>query len=283
MSYQTLITADQLLDLHRDGNVTIVDCRFSLADPEAGQAEYVAGHLPSAVYAHLNEHLSSPVTAYSGRHPLPNAETFAAQLAAWGIDRSMQVVAYDDSRGAFASRFWWLARWVGLSDVAVLDGGLAGWVNGGRPMVTQAPVPTPTNFAPTVDDSMWITSETLIDKLRASELLLIDARAAERFRGEVEPIDSVAGHVPGAINLPFTGNFAATGEFLPADALRQRFAGVVGSTGDRTVVHMCGSGVTACMNLLAMEHAGLPKSMLYSGSWSEYLRDGSRPVAAGSS
>lgn len=281
MPYRTLISPSNLAQLLDDGQAIVVDCRFSLGDPAAGRAEFAASHLPGAVYAHLDEHLSSPITEQSGRHPLPNPQTFAAQLSAWGIDRSVQVVAYDDSGGAFAARFWWLAQWVGLTDVAVLNGGWSGWLAAGHPTCTAIASSVPSSFAPQVDNSMWLATTELLDLLGDDQAVLVDAREPPRYRGDVEPIDPVAGHVPGALNLPFQQNLATTGDFLSADQLRQRFASVTNVAANRPVVHMCGSGVTACVNLLAMEHAGLPNSKLYPGSWSEYLRDPARPVATG--
>jgi thiosulfate/3-mercaptopyruvate sulfurtransferase len=281
MPYRTLVSVDELANLVDKGSVAVVDCRFSLADPAAGRAEYAAEHIPGAVYADLDEHLSSPITETSGRHPLPDPGKFARQLADWGIHPARQVVAYDNSGGAFAARFWWLARWVGLTDVAVLDSGWNAWVKSGHPTTSDVVVPTPTEFEPQIDHTQWISTASLISSLDKGEVLLVDAREPERYRGDTEPIDPVAGHVPGARNLPFKQNLSPTGAFLPIGELRQRFATVSELAAGKPIVHMCGSGVTACHNVLAMEHAGLPNSKLYAGSWSEYLRDPSRPVATG--
>ena len=277
MPYQTLISVEQLQQLLQQGQpVVLVDCRFELADPAAGEAQYAAGHLPSAVYAHLDRDLSSPITETSGRHPLPDADALAAKFANWGIDGSRQVVAYDSSGGAFASRLWWLARWLGLRNVAVLDGGFAAWQAAGGELSQDTPTPTPTEFTATPDHSLWVTSEQLATAVAEDSVVLVDARAPERYRGEVEPIDPVAGHVPGALNLPHVQNLDDAGNYLPAQNLRTRFAPLFDH--GHQVVHMCGSGVTACVNLLASEHAGVSGAKLYAGSWSEWIRDTARPV-----
>lgn len=279
MDYRTLITVDELAAILSTQQVVLVDCRFSLADTTAGESEYLAGHLPGAVYAHLDRDLSSPITSTSGRHPLPDADHLVARFAAWGIDHTKQLVAYDNSGGAFASRFWWLARWLGITKVAVLDGGFAAWQAAGLPVSTDVPHPTPTQFTAAPDDRLWMSADEVDKGLAAGEITLVDAREPERFRGEVEPIDPVAGHVPGATNVPFKGHLTATGHYRVASELRERFA-VVAASPD-TAVYMCGSGVTACVNLLAAEHAGLAGGRLYAGSWSEWIRDPERPVATG--
>ncbi|WP_425396467.1 sulfurtransferase [Aeoliella sp.] len=277
MAYQTLLSVDQLTQLlEQPRDVVVVDCRFELADPDAGEQQYAAGHIPGAVYAHLDRDLSSPIIATSGRHPLPDPSALAAKFSAWGIDGSKQVVAYDNSGGAFASRLWWLARWLRLRDVAVLDGGFAAWQASGGAVTQEVPTPEPTEFTATPDDSLWITSDKLAAALGTGDVVLVDARDPERYRGDVEPIDPVAGHVPGAVNLPFKQNLNDAGCYLPKDELRERFISVASEAGN--MVHMCGSGVTACVNLLACEHAGLSGTKLYAGSWSEWIRDAGRAV-----
>lgn len=281
MSYTTLISVDELAGVVDDENTIVIDCRFALGDPAAGEAEYAAGHLPGAQYAHLDRDLSSPVTDTSGRHPLPDAGELASRFAAWGIDPTKQIVTYDNSGGAFASRLWWLARWLGLTRVAVLDGGFKAWQAAGHKIATDTPTTKSTEFSATPNDSLWLTSDQLSVALEADEVLLIDAREAQRYRGEVEPIDPVAGHVPGAANLPFKENLNATGKYLSRDELRARFVPVLSDRSPQRTVHMCGSGVTACVNLLASEHAGLTGGKLYAGSWSEWIRDDHRSVATG--
>ncbi|ROR34152.1 sulfurtransferase [Inmirania thermothiophila] len=258
-----------------DPGWVVVDCRFRLDAPEAGEAAWREGHIPGAVYAHLERDLSGPVTAASGRHPLPAPGPLMARLGAWGIGPGTTVVAYDDAGGAFAARLWWLLRWLGHRRVAVLDGGLAAWLAAGGGLARDRGAVRPCRFEgrpggmPTVD----------AEAVRAGGWCLVDARAPERYRGEEEPIDPVAGHIPGAVNLPFTGNLDRAGRFLPPAALARRFA-ALGAAPQR-VVHYCGSGVTACHNLLAMELAGLAGARLYPGSWSEWIRDPARAVARG--
>ena len=277
--YRTLIDCHTLaLHIH-DPQWVVLDCRFALSDPDAGRRAYEAGHIDRARYAHLNDDLSSPVTPHSGRHPLPDPHRLAAKLGAWGIDNSKQVIAYDDSFGAMAARLWWLLRWLGHDAVALLDGGLPRWMREGRPVVKDIPVVTPATFTPQVRDNLWVDANTVAKTVKQDDWLVMDARAEERFNGEVEMLDPVAGHVPGAINLPFEDNLHVSGRFSSAQELRELYEGLMESTPPDHVIQMCGSGVTACHNILAMEHAGLTGAKLYAGSWSEWIRDPSRPVA----
>jgi thiosulfate/3-mercaptopyruvate sulfurtransferase len=277
--YKTLVDCHTLaLHLHDPGWV-VMDCRFSLSDPDAGLRAYEAGHIPGARYAHLNNDLSSPVTPTSGRHPLPDPATLAQSLGRWGIDKSKQVVIYDDSFGGMAARLWWLLRWLGHDAVALLDGGLPKWQREGHVLVADAPVVQPTTFKPLLCQAMWVDSQTVQQAVKRKDALVIDARAEERYNGEVEPLDRIAGHIPGAINLPFEDNLHVSGKFLPADELRDLYNGILDGIKPEQVIQMCGSGVTACHNLLAMEHAGLKGARLYAGSWSEWITDASRPVA----
>jgi thiosulfate/3-mercaptopyruvate sulfurtransferase len=279
--FTTLIDANTLSNhLSRD-DLTLIDCRFDLANTPWGEAEYARAHLPGALYLHLDRDLSGPITPSSGRHPLPDANHFASRLAALGAGRDSQIVAYDQGNAAYAARLWWLARWIGLPNVAVLDGGIAAWRAAGLPLETALRTPQPRELPVSLAANAWVSTET-VDELRLRPgNLLIDARGAERFAGRNETLDSVAGHVPGARNRPFLDNLGADGRFLPAEVLRARFGTLVGSLAPTSLISMCGSGVTACHNLLALEHAGLHGARLYAGSWSEWIRDPQRPIATG--
>ena len=281
MQYTTLITTDVLARHITDPSWVVIDCRFSLDDPGAGAILYAGRHIPGAHYAHLDRHLSSRITESSGRHPLPDPELLCQRLGEWGVTPQSQVVVYDDAGGVFASRLWWLLRWLGHTAVAVLDGGWKRWCDDGGGQQKQAPATLPGNYPGKPDNSMWLTTAQLQEELAEGNILLIDARAPERFRGEVEPIDPVAGHIPSAVNHPYQENLNSIGLFKPTDHLRRAFDALIKGYTPQQVVHMCGSGVTACHNLLAMEIAGLHGSRLYAGSWSEWIRDKERPVARG--
>lgn len=275
MVFKTLIEPGDVAEHLHDPDWRIVDCRFDLADPAAGRREWQAGHIPGAVHADLETVLSGPVTVESGRHPLPAVTQLADWFGRHGIGPGTQVVAYDASGGAFAARCWWLLHWLGQEAAAVMNGGWSAWQAAGLP-VSDAPVaPTAREFVAR-PHAAWIADHADVLAISRGDApgSIVDARDAERFRGEVEPIDPVAGHVPGAINIPFKQNLDTTGRFLAPDALRARFADVAG----QNAVHMCGSGVTACHNILAMDYAGLPASRLYAESWSGWIRDAERPV-----
>ncbi|GAB3792996.1 sulfurtransferase [Dyella agri] len=277
----TLISAAELAALPPD-EVLIVDCRKDLADPAKGRRDYLAGHIPGAVYAELDTDLSdlSRQPEGLGRHPLPSAAAFSAVLARWGWRPGLQVVCYDAANGALAAaRLWWLLRLAGEYAVAVLDGGYAAWQAAGLPTETAVPQRAATTAALSFDPAQVLLDHTALHATPAP--LLLDARAAPRYRGDTEPLDPVAGHVPGALNRPFADNLAADGRFKPATELRHEFLDLLGTRTPAEVVHMCGSGVTACHNLLAMEHAGLAGSRLYAPSWSGWVSDRSRPVATG--
>lgn len=280
MSYTTLIAADELAALLGKPGTVVVDCRFSLADKTAGYNAYAAAHIPGAVYANLDNDLSAPLRAdrAGGRHPLPTPDVFARTLSAWGINNSTQVVAYDDGPGAMAARLWWMLRWLGHDSVAVLDGGWAAWQSENRPVESQTPTPAPTQFVPRPRPEMVVDVEKVFQYTASGGALLIDARAADRFRGENETIDPVGGHIPGASNHFYGGNLA-DGRFRSREYLAATFRSLIGQRPTREVVMYCGSGVTACHNLLAMEHAGLGLARLYPGSWSDWSSDPSRPVA----
>jgi thiosulfate/3-mercaptopyruvate sulfurtransferase len=286
MAFTTLIDAAFLLELAGEPRLAVIDCRFDLMNPEGGRREFLKGHIPGARYADLNKDLSAPITPKSGRHPLPSPQDFAAVLSRLGIGRASQVVAYDDAGGSFAARAWWLLRWLGHTSVAVLDGGLKAWIAVGGELETGeekaiAAPPAGERIQPRADAGAMIGTADIPAFLEAPEHLLVDARAAERYAGSVEPIDAVAGHIPGAVNHPFSANLGPDGRFLPATELKRRWEERLAGREASQVAVMCGSGVTACHNLLGLEAAGLRGAKLYAGSWSEWIRDPSRPVARG--
>jgi thiosulfate/3-mercaptopyruvate sulfurtransferase len=278
MVLTTLVDVHILAKHLDDPDWVVVDCRFTLTDPSAGRRAYEAGHIPGACYAHLNDDLSSKVTSTTGRHPLPDPERMAETLGAWGIDRQKQVVVYDDAFGAMASRLWWMLRWLGHDAVALLDGGFPRWLRAKLPVTATVPEIQPAFFEARARNELWVGADTVA---AASEqgLLVVDARGEERFNGEIEPLDKVAGHVPGAFNAPYEDNLDLSGEFMSDEALREHYSALFNGVSADRVVMMCGSGVTACHNILALEHAGMPGSRLYAGSWSEWITDNRRPVA----
>ena len=281
-----LVDASTLLAGVEDSDLRLFDCRFSLADTEAGRRAYAEGHLPGAYHADLDAHLSSPIGPTTGRHPLPDPARLDAWLGDCGVSPRTRVVVYDDVGGGFAVRLWWLLRWIGHDRVALLDGGLQAWIAAGGALTRKVPRYEKGELTASPDDTRWITTEALAAELAADPTAgrptLIDARAPERFRGDQEPIDPVAGHIPGAINMPLMDNLDADGRFLSAERLRERFTRAIGQAPPSSVVHSCGSGVNACHNILAMEIAGLNGSRLYAGSWSEWIRSPERRVATGS-
>jgi len=312
MHITTIVQPAALAAAASDPGVLAVDCRFDLARPQWGESEYAAGHVPGAIYAHLDRDLSGPATPASGRHPLPARDALAARFGAWGIDRTVQVVAYDQGNGLFAARLWWLLRWLGHERVAVLDGGFAAWRAAGLPVSTERPARAARHFEAGTPLEQPVTTDEVVAALGAGALgaaapgaatgaaadattgaaigaesgaagriCLVDARAADRFAGQNETIDPVAGHVPGAVNHPLGRNVDADGRFLPPHELRARWEATLAGTPPARTVTMCGSGITAAHGLLAMRLAGLPGARLYAGSWSEWIRDPARPVATG--
>jgi thiosulfate/3-mercaptopyruvate sulfurtransferase len=283
--YTTLIEPTELAAHAGDPGWAILDCRFELGRPEWGLNAYADGHIPQALYAHLDHDLSGPVTPSTGRHPLPSVESFARTAGGWGIDDQVQVVAYDQRNGAYAARLWCLLRWAGHSAVAVLNGGFAAWQKAGLAVSAQPAVRQPRRFnaqpVPCVVTTGEVERWVADGAFTRAERILVDARGADRFQGENETLDPVAGHVPGARNDPFASNVDADGRFLPADALRTKWLKTLGGAAPSRVISMCGSGVTACHNLLALEIAGLPGARLYAGSWSEWIRDPAHAIARG--
>lgn len=279
--HTTLIQPAELARIANDENVAILDCRHDLAKPQWSDEAYAAGHIPGAVQAHLDRHLSSPVSPRTGRHPLPDVAKLVETLGRWGIDANVQVVAYDQGNGAYAARAWWLLRWLGHEQVAALDGGFAAWQEAGLPVSREPAARAPRTFTPRLEEGAFVSAGQVQQALANNSIMLVDARGADRFAGENETIDPIAGHVPGATNRPFTKNLDAKNRFLPADELRRQWTSFLATRPATEVVAMCGSGVTACHNLLALEVAGLRGAKLYPGSWSEWIKDPSRPVAKG--
>jgi thiosulfate/3-mercaptopyruvate sulfurtransferase len=279
--HTTLVAAAELARQLGDENWRVVDCRFDLGAADAGEAAYRAGHIPGAVYAHLDRDLSSPITPTSGRHPLPEPQALACRFSQWGIGPATQVIAYDAGNGAYAARLWWLLRWLGHAGVAVLDGGYAAWLAAGCPIEHELTSPRPQPFSRRVSVATWVGADVVAARAGDPAWRLLDARAPERYAGVVEPIDAVAGHVPGASNYPFTRSLGPGGRMLPAAELRATLSSELGSVAPQRTIVMCGSGVTACHVVLALEAAGLTGAQLYAGSWSEWIRDPDRPVATG--
>lgn len=280
MNSRTLVSTDTLAG-RLDGSWVIVDCRFDLQNAAWGREQYLAGHIPGAVYASLDDDLAGGRTGRNGRHPLPAVEALAATFGRLGIARGTQVIAYDQETGMFASRLWWLLRYLGHEEVAVLDGGWTKWVREGRPVARGEQARTPVVFEPAPRTHMLAAIDEVLARLDDPETLLIDARGPERYDGQVEPIDRVAGHIPGAVNHYYRWNLSPDGTMLPPEELRARFARLLGDRRPQQAIVYCGSGVSACNNLLAMEQAGLPGARLYPGSWSEWSADPARPVETG--
>ena len=279
--YTTLITTRELEERLEAPDVRIVDCRFSLLDPGQGPAQYARGHIPGAVYAHLDDDLAAPISAGSGRHPLPDPDRFVGRLRDWGISNDSQVVVYDDASGGLAARLWWMLRWLGHDRVAVLDGGMAAWTALGFPVSDAVPDPVPGEFEGRPNADMIVTTAAVVDNLERNRFVLVDARDGARYRGEAEPIDSRAGHIPGSLSLPFTSSLDADGRWRAADELRVAWDALLAGRDGQAVAAMCGSGVTACHLALSAARAGLPEPKIYVGSWSEWIRDEARPVATG--
>jgi thiosulfate/3-mercaptopyruvate sulfurtransferase len=282
----TLIAPSALTAHLEDPDWAIIDCRFDLARPAWGAHAYAAGHIPHALYADLEHDLSAARTKLSGRHPLPQLPVLAATFGRWGIDAAVQVVAYDQGAGAFGARLWWLLRWLGHRRVAVLNGGFAAWERAGLPQSRAAEPRAPRQFTAAPDGSLLVAGATVAaavssGAVRRGQMLLVDARSADRFAGENETLDPVAGHIPGARNHPYAANHDAQGGWHSAEALRAAWDNTLRGVPPSQVVAMCGSGVTACHNLLALEVAGLSGARLYAGSWSEWITDPAHPVARG--
>ena len=278
----TTIVSTETLAEHLAGDWVIVDCRFDLQNEQWGHDQYLTAHVPGAVYASLSHDMAGPKTGSNGRHPLPSIEALSATLGRLGIAPGTQVVAYDQDSGMYASRLWWLLRYMGHDAVAVLDGGWAKWTREGRPVRGGEETHSPATFVASPRPEMRVSVDEVGAQLGNLGTLLVDARAPERYEGQIEPIDRVPGHIPGAVNRYYRSNSGDDFTLLPPQELRNEFLKVLGSHEPSHAVMYCGSGVTACQNLLAMAHAGLPGARLYAGSWSEWSADPARPVEKGS-
>ncbi len=279
--YTTLIDPSALEAMLGHPDLVCVDCRFSLAEPQQGRRQYDESHIPGAVYAHLDEDLSGPGDAVAGRHPLPDPDRAGRTFGGWGIGAQTQVVAYDDMSGAIAARLWWLLQWLGHERVAVLNGGWQRWQAERRPESKDKPRPSPRTFHPQARPDWLIDVDELKGLHGRRDAIVVDSRTPERYRGEREPIDPVAGHIPGAVNAPHTAVVDAHGNWLRPDRLRGHFEAILRGRPARQAVCYCGSGVTACRNILAMQYAGLGHARLYAPSWSGWIADPSNPVGIG--
>jgi thiosulfate/3-mercaptopyruvate sulfurtransferase len=280
MIFRTLISSVDLATHLGDASWRIFDCRHDLADPDLGERAYREAHIPNARFLHLDRDLSGLKTGKNGRHPLPDPDALAATLARHGVSNDTQVIAYDEGAGMFAARLWWLLRWLGHDEVALLDGGLGAWKNAGYPVTNEVPAVSPSSFHRRLGEEP-VSAAFVQSQLHRPDILLIDARTPERFRGETEPLDPVAGHIPGAVNRPCKSNLEPDGRFKSATRLRAEFDALLRQHPSANIVSYCGSGVTACHHLLALEMAGLRGARLYPGSWSEWCSDRSRATATG--
>ena len=276
-----LISTQELAAGLADNNIVICDCRHDLMAVEKGRRAYAEGHIPGAHFLHLDEDLSGKKTGQNGRHPLPEINSFVQKMSSVGIDSNTRVIAYDDAGGPYAARLWWMLRWLGHDQVSILDGGINQWIAEGRAIDQTLPKTMPKIFVARQNDNMRVDANFILNNLNSPDAVVIDARTPERYRGETEPVDPVAGHIPGALNRLFKNNLNADGTFKTGTELRQEFSDLLGQTKPAQVINQCGSGVTACHNLFAMELAGLQGAKLYPGSWSEWCADPARPVAKG--
>ncbi len=282
MFHTTLVSTSHLARHLDDPNWVVIDCRFSLSDPEGGRQMYIKGHIPGAHYAHLDDDLASSMGEKTGRHPMPDIDALTDKLRHWGVGINKQVVLYDDAFGSMASRLWWLLRWLGHPGVALLDGGYPKWAREKHPISQDIPAADGhASCAMLPENSLIVTADEVLRASQTGDKLILDARPERRFSGEYEPLDPVAGHVPGAVNWNFEENLDIDGTYLPPEALRENYQALLKGRAPYEVIHMCGSGVTACHNVLAMEIAGLSGSRLYVGSWSEWITDPLRPIALG--
>ncbi len=276
-----LLSTEELANRLTDSDIVICDCRHDLMDLEKGRRAYAEGHIPGAHFLHLDDDLSGAKSGKNGRHPLPDIATLTKKLGSIGVDRSKRIIAYDDTGGPYAARLWWLLRWLGHDNVSILDGGINKWIAENRPADRNVPTAKATTFISTQRAGLTADASFILANISEGSSIVVDARAPERYRGDTEPIDPVAGHIPGAVNRVFKNNLNADGTFKSSAVLQLEFSALLGTTASSQVINQCGSGVTACHNLFAMELAGFGGSKLYPGSWSEWCADPVRPVARG--
>lgn len=275
-----LMDVQAVSEMLGESRFRLVDCRFNLAQPLEGHTEYLQAHIPGAVYANLDQDLAAPIGASTGRHPLPEVENFARTLAKWGVDNETHMLVYDQKSGAIAARLWWMLRWLGHKKVSLIDGGFAAWVEGGYPVERGRTVHGRRDFMPVSEVGRVVTTAEMVSNLQQDGMpALIDARDSNRFAGVSEPIDAVAGHIPGAVNFPVARSLDTSGRWLSRELLQQRWQQILSPLPETRWIAMCGSGVTACHLALSAEYAGFAAPGLYVGSWSEWIRDPARPVA----
>ena len=280
MTYKTIINADDLIKNLDNDNFSIVDCRCDIKDTSYGIDAYNEGHIPNAIFADIDNDMASEKTSTSGRHPLPNPEKLAEKLSQWGIDAEKQVVIYDDAGCAFAGRVWWILRWLGhKGGVAVLNGGLGAYMKAGGKLVTSQTTKPRLSYKVDVNNNLHVDIETVTDAQYKMDALLVDARSRERYLGVKDEVDPIAGHVPGAISHPLGKNLDKNGLFKSPEELKLEFNKIIGDNNPKDIISMCGSGITACHNIIAMEIAGIKGVRLYVGSWSEWITDSKRPIA----
>jgi thiosulfate/3-mercaptopyruvate sulfurtransferase len=281
MSYRDVIKIQELKDHLEDPNWVIIDCRYSIAEPDLGYQEYRQGHIPGALYVSLEEELTGEIIpGKTGRHPLPQLKDIVERLSSWGVNQDTQVVVYDHSTGAFAARLWWILNWLGHEKVAVVNGGWEAWVKDIGQIENMENSSKPSKFIPTVREDLAVDAQ-FVDSIRSDPgYLLLDSRSPERYHGIEEPIDPIAGHIPGAVSVPYHDNLTDEGLFKSEREIRDRFSGVLGDISPANTIFYCGSGVSAIHNLIAMRMAGFEMAKLYPGSWSEWITDPSRPIEA---
>lgn len=281
MAYQTLISVDAFQQHFNPTTWALIDCSFDLSRPDWGENQYLSGHIPNAIYAHLNLDLSATPTSNSGRHPLPSKDQVIDAFSRWGISSQTQVIAYDQADGSIAARLWWLLRYHGHHSVAILDGGFAAWLQADFTPQAGPSSPVPSTFIPKLNASLMADHDFVKKRFGDPAWLFVDARTPQRYRGEIEPIDPVAGRIPGSVNRYYGENLDANGRYKSPGKLHAEWASILQGHDPKQVILYCGSGVTSCANLVAMEHAGLHGSLLYPGSWSQWITDPDLPISTG--